>query len=266
MNYMLPLGTYWFVLLKLGDGGIRHLSLFNRSLCAKSLWRSLFDHGLWGNIIRCKYQKRLYLAMAPLSPMDFYKNITTVLKQAVVCVLDGYTQWKSAMDLGLDPALSAEWDLFVLNLLRAGIYLTDFEDTLVWTQNCNTGAVTARLAYHSQMEARCDVMATGWTKKVWYGRMPLKLKCFTWLTFFYKILTWSNLQKRGFVGPGICLLCFKAAETTDHLFGTCYFFLSIWILLEKHFCFYSNGDMSVSRQTFSAGWLCIESWRLWFTL
>lgn len=67
--------------------------------------------------------------------------------------------------------------------------------------------------------------------------MPLKLKCFTWLVYFDKILTWNNLLKRGFVGPGVCSLCFNDEESADHLFGTCSYFLRVWLHLERHFGF-----------------------------
>ena len=37
--------------------GIKNLNWFNRALCAKSLWRSLFDEGLWGKIVKSKILK-----------------------------------------------------------------------------------------------------------------------------------------------------------------------------------------------------------------
>lgn len=43
----------------LGGWGIKDLSLFNSALCAKSLWRVLFDSGLWGSIVKAKYLHRL---------------------------------------------------------------------------------------------------------------------------------------------------------------------------------------------------------------
>lgn len=132
-------------------------------------------------------------------------------------------------------------------LFRAGIHLTDSADILVWGHNRHTGEVTALLAYNLQVGLNCDVLVLGWTKKLFTGRMPLKLKCFTWLAFFDKILTWPNLQKWGFEGPGMCCLCSKEVETTAHLFGLCYFFLRIWLHLEKFFGFYfewSNLDFN----------------------
>jgi hypothetical protein len=43
-----------------------------------------------------------------------------------------------------------------------------------------------------------------------------------------KILTWENLQQRGWVGPGRCQLCKKDYEDTTHLFIHCSFTKAIW--------------------------------------
>ena len=42
-----------------GGWGVKHLYLFNQSLCAKTLWRTLFNEGLWGMLIKQKYLKSL---------------------------------------------------------------------------------------------------------------------------------------------------------------------------------------------------------------
>ena len=36
-----------------------------------------------------------------------------------------------------------------------------------------------------------------------------------------RILTWDNLQKRGWHGPGICILCRMNEDTIHHLFLEC---------------------------------------------
>lgn len=54
------------------------------------------------------------------------------------------------------------------------------------------------------------------------------MSCFIWICCHNKILTWANLRRRGFCGPGVCLLCLLAEENTNHLFGGCGFFQSVW--------------------------------------
>jgi len=45
------------------------------------------------------------------------------------------------------------------------------------------------------------------------------------------ILTWDNLIRRGFNGPGICVLCAANDENIDHLFVFCRFTRDIWCRL-----------------------------------
>jgi ribonuclease HI len=55
------------------------------------------------------------------------------------------------------------------------------------------------------------------------GTCPLKLNIFIWLVVENKILTWENLQRRGFIGPSICILCKQSKESVFHLFVECPF-------------------------------------------
>jgi hypothetical protein len=42
------------------------------------------------------------------------------------------------------------------------------------------------------------------------------------------ILTWENLQRRGWQGPGICALCKKDLDTSQHLMLHCTFSQQVW--------------------------------------
>jgi hypothetical protein len=50
-------------------------------------------------------------------------------------------------------------------------------------------------------------------QNLWDWDLAPKLKLFTWLIMENKILTWDNLQHRGWSGPSIFSLCFKNPET-----------------------------------------------------
>jgi ribonuclease HI len=63
--------------------------------------------------------------------------------------------------------------------------------------------------------------------------LSLKLKLFIWLLAENKILTWKNLQKRGWKGPGICILCKTNRESSNHLFVNCAFTLAVWVEIKK---------------------------------
>jgi hypothetical protein len=55
-----------------------------------------------------------------------------------------------------------------------------------------------------------------------------------------KILSWENLQRRGFNGPGICTLCKMQTETTHHLFMECAFTVEVWRIINSAFNFSGN--------------------------
>lgn len=77
---------------------------------------------------------------------------------------------------------------------------------------------------------------TGVQKLLWNATIPLKVGCFIWLCLYNsynRILTWANLQKRGFCCPGVCTLCLEGDDHIEHLFGRCVFFQSIWDALRS---------------------------------
>lgn len=47
------------------------------------------------------------------------------------------------------------------------------------------------------------------------------------------ILTWDNLQKREWIGPGLCTRCHKADKNIQHIFINCAYTTSIWAKLER---------------------------------
>ena len=49
------------------------------------------------------------------------------------------------------------------------------------------------------------------------------------------IFTWDMLQSRGFVGPGICILCHANFEIVEHLFGDYSFTTSFRHMLVEYF-------------------------------
>jgi hypothetical protein len=77
---------------------------------------------------------------------------------------------------------------------------------------------------------------TGWRKRLWKWKIPLKVKLFTWLVDKNKISSWDNLLRKGWIGPNICQLCFKDEETVPHLFIHCEFARKVWnkINLDRH--------------------------------
>ena len=67
-----------------------------------------------------------------------------------------------------------------------------------------------------------------WWKKLWKAEGPLKAKVTLWMTLNNKILTWDNLQKKGWNGPNRHALCNSNEENVSHLFNFCSYVDTMW--------------------------------------
>jgi hypothetical protein len=68
---------------------------------------------------------------------------------------------------------------------------------------------------------------------MWKWKIQQKINLFLWLVVNNKILTWNNLQLRGWKGPGRCQLCKKDCEDSAHLFILCPFTKLIWLKIKN---------------------------------
>jgi hypothetical protein len=59
-----------------------------------------------------------------------------------------------------------------------------------------------------------------WWSVVWKWKCSTKNNIFVWLVLANKVLTWDNLQRRGWQGPNRCPLCEQDLESINHLFVT----------------------------------------------
>lgn len=80
-----------------------------------------------------------------------------------------------------------------------------------------------------------------------------QIKLFFWLCANDKLLTWESLRRKGWQGPGYCVLCHKASEDLSHLFINCSFVQALWDLILKHLSltFIWTGDSFLK---------CFSSW------
>lgn len=85
-------------------------------------------------------------------------------------------------------------------------------------------------AYEAIIEEEVSYAISRWSVKLWKRKLPLKIKCFLWLCFESTIL---SCDKRGFVGPGRCVLCHMEEESVNHLFCQCSFCRGIWMDLKS---------------------------------
>jgi len=70
-------------------------------------------------------------------------------------------------------------------------------------------------------------------ERVWQSGIWPKLSTFLWLLSKRHILTWDNLQKRGFIGPSRCPNCNLNPESIRHLMETCPLATQLWEKIEQ---------------------------------
>ena len=68
---------------------------------------------------------------------------------------------------------------------------------------------------------------------IWQPTLWPKVSTFLWLLSKKRILTWDNLQRRGFIGPSICPNCSLQSETILHLMETCPLVAQLWDQIDR---------------------------------
>lgn len=63
---------------------------------------------------------------------------------------------------------------------------------------------------------------------MWYNGVPFRIQFFMWTVVMGKISPMDNLQRKGFILPSICLLCYQEVESVSHLLLHCLFSREIW--------------------------------------
>lgn len=87
-----------------------------------------------------------------------------------------HPMWPGLWDLGLFGTLAMAWDIYVYNLNRTAIFLSDCEDIYSWDGNTLPGQVLVEEAYLHITSTSPFSMSKRWFKKVWSWNIPLKLK------------------------------------------------------------------------------------------
>jgi hypothetical protein len=124
--------------------------------------------------------------------------------------------------------LAKEWDLYCRGLAEAGIMLLERPDELNWIGGDKSGIISVKNIYGALASKIWSQKSLGWRRTMWKWDLTLKIKLFTWLALENKILTWDNLQGRGWEGPNICYLCLKEPESINHLLVNCPFTQKVW--------------------------------------
>ena len=153
-------------------------------------------------------------------------NITT-LSQAHNTLPDSQSYWYTADELCINGAWKDACDKYTRGQELCGIRLSSQSYTLLWAFNKHDDSISAKLVYECIVNSRLPPPGSRIHTFLWSGSIPKKIGCFIWLILRNRILTWDNLQKRGWHGPGICPLCNLNEEIVLHIFSHCSFWKNV---------------------------------------
>jgi len=161
--------------------------------------------------------------------------------------------WLSATELALSGREAVEWDCYTSALKTTGISLNDNPDALKWVGGDATGIISVKNIYFALLSQQGRDSDSSWFTQLWIWKIPMKFKLFIWLAGKGKLLTWDQLRRRGWEGPGLCPLCRQAQEDINHLLIHCHFSQEVW----KNMLNYFNLPHTWSGDTISS---CFNSW------
>ena len=106
------------------------------------------------------------------------------------------------------------------------INLSSSPDRLCWSYDTISRVISAKKVYQQLMQNSSSTCE--WWYSLWYWKAPPHVKVCCWLALENRLLTWDNLNRRGLMDPGLCLLCGFANENILHLFVSCSFCQFVW--------------------------------------
>jgi len=87
-----------------------------------------------------------------------------------------HPMWPGSWDLGLFITLAVAWDIYVYNLNRTAIFLSDCEGIYSWDGNTLPSQELVEEVYLHITSASPFSISKRWFKKIWSSNIPLNLK------------------------------------------------------------------------------------------
>ena len=98
-----------------------------------------------------------------------------------VCGTDA-PDWYSASYLLLGGDWAAQWSSYVKGLTHGGIRIGHTEEKMLWMFDEQMRKVIAKKAYDFIVSNHRTIKENEIMMNIWYFNIPLKIKCFVWLT------------------------------------------------------------------------------------
>jgi len=113
-------------------------------------------------------------------------------------------------------------------LRNCGIYRSLEDDVLIWKDTKGIVPVRVKDIYSNLIRLNTALTSSIFPIIFWKSGCPSKTIYFSWLVFHNKNLSWDNLQKLCWHGPGFCLICNSAEESNCHMFFQCHKTQQLW--------------------------------------
>lgn len=128
---------------------------------------------------------------------------------------------KDADHLRMLADIASLWDIVKVRLRNCGIFRSKEHDNLIWKSSKVLYEVQVKDVYKDLISKVPSLLKPSFPAILWKSGCPLKMILFAWLAFHNRNLTWDNLRKRGWQGPGVCSFCWAEEESNFHLFFPC---------------------------------------------
>lgn len=116
------------------------------------------------------------------------------------------------MDLDINDELYEIWNRYIHQLSMDRISLNHDVDKIYFHDDATKGHISIKGIYNYISSSHGGPQDKCWFYRVWSWHMPINIFLSNWLVWRNKVLTWENLCKRGFEGPGKCSLCHESYE------------------------------------------------------
>ena len=196
-----------------------------RHYIKSSVWHGLklhmdtvVDNSIWmiGNGDKINLWLDNWLGASLASIMNIDPNKFSSLTSKLSSVIDD-GRWR------LPPMLISN-DMVAASISLITLMLTPLLDVMVWSHTTD-GGLTANQAFHYM---RGPSQSVAWAASIWRNGIPPSHSIILWRLAHLKLPMDENLQSRGCTLVSICVLCYKSAETSFHLFFECEYAAALW--------------------------------------
>ena len=128
----------------------------------------------------------------------------------------------------LNGQMAREWEHVRYKMKLSGVFRVVERGEIAWMGKMKEGGHMVVDTYFSLYHQETLHPKVCWFTIFWKSNSPIRIILFLWLVWKIKNLTWENLQKRHWYGPGFCVICKAAYENNLHLFIICPNIIQLW--------------------------------------